>query len=213
MNRARKFMLLMVLGAMAGAAGAMPASSDARAELQAQLEATSSFRARFSQRVTDADGRLVEEGAGEFWLARPDRFRWEYAEPFPRLLIADGQRVWLYDPELEQVTVRDLDGLLDKTPAALLAGNIEQLDAYTISGERDGAILAVQLTPVAARSDFKRIDMAFVDNQLSRLELLDQFGQLTRIDFVEAVSNPGIDPSRFAFRAPAGTDIIDESSR
>lgn len=196
-------------GVAAGSAGDDPAI---RAELLAQLQNITSYSAGFSQRVTDADGRLVEEGAGTFWLARPDRFRWEYAEPFPRLILADGDRIWLFDEELEQVTVRDMAGLLEQTPAALLAGDTGQLDNYDVRGERDGEILVVQLTPRASRGDFRQIDMAFVSGSLWRLELFDQFGQVTRIDFSNGLVNPEIAADKFTFVVPEGADLIDESS-
>lgn len=202
--------LIALLGLpLAGLAGTDHAG--VRDELRAQLERVSSYTAQFSQRVTDIDGRLVEEGAGTFWLARPDRFRWEYTEPFPRLILADGSRIWLYDEELEQVTVRDMAGLLEQTPAALLAGDVGQLDNYTVRGERDGDILAVQLTPDTVRTDFRQIDMAFVAGALRRLELRDQFGQVTRIDFSAERVNPETPDETFVFVVPEGADVIDET--
>ncbi|NND55332.1 MAG: outer membrane lipoprotein chaperone LolA [Gammaproteobacteria bacterium] len=182
----------------------------AAAELRSRLSSLNTFVAAFEQQVENADGRIIDEGSGRFWLSRPGRFRWEYATPWPRLLMADGSSLWLFDEELEQVTVRDAGGLLDDTPAAILAGRLELLERYRISGTETDGVLQVRLEPMEAATDFRRIDLQFAGSELLQLVLLDQFGQVTRIGFTDSASNTELDPALFEFVVPDGADVIDE---
>jgi len=205
----RLFGVCCLLLSVAATAGDL-SSAEATSELRTRLSNLDTFTARFEQRVTDANGRIVDEGSGEFWLARPGRFRWQYETPWRRLLLADGEALWLFDEELEQVTVRDAGVLLDDTPAALLAGRLELLDRYRISGARDGSALQVRLVTTNAAAAFREVVMRFADNDLVELELQDQFGQVTRIGFAEARANPQIAMALFSFEVPEGADVIDE---
>ena len=208
MLRSLAGVVLLICSALAGAAELTPAA--AADELRARLAGLDTFAARFEQRVSDANGRIIDEGSGEFWLARPGRFRWQYETPWPRLLLADGESLWLFDEELEQVTVRDTGGLLDDTPAAIFAGRLELLDRYRITGSREGDWLRVQLEPADAGTEFRRVAMRFAGDELVELELFDQFGQVTQISFAGAQANPQLDAALFRFAVPEGADVIDE---
>lgn len=201
--------LCLLLPAAAGS-GELAAAA-ARTELQRYIESTASYSATFTQRVTDADGELAEEGAGQFWLARPGQFRWLYEAPWVREIVADGERIWLYDAELDQVTTQDLTAILEQTPAGLLAGNTSSLDDYTITGSATDDVITIALQPRQGAGDFERITMVLAGRVLTELRLNDRFGQQTLIRFSEPRINIELDPGLFEFVVPAGADVIDES--
>ncbi len=188
------------------------ADDSSREYLTEYLQELGSYRAHFVQTVTDSDGGVREQSTGRFWLARPDQFRWEYQSPWPQLILTDGDRIWLYDEDLEQVTVRLVGELLARTPAGLLAGNTKMLDDYRISERVDEGSLLITLIPLAGRAEFSYIELQFVDEQLSGMRLEDQLGQLTLIEFTEVELNPSIDQGLFHFAVPAGVDVIDETT-
>ena len=169
--------------------------------------------ARFSQSLTDADGVLTEAAAGRFWLSRPGRFRWSYTAPYEREVVSDGQRVWIYDPELEQVTVREIGDSLGSTPAGLLAGSESALDNLNIIAlDRDGTLEWVQVLPTDGQSEFAAVSLGFDQANLVELEFVDRLDQRTRIIFEELVLNEPVDEAQFIFQAPAGADIIGAST-
>ena len=199
----------LATGAQAGGEELLE-DADIRAAFVAELQGLESFAADFRQVVRDADGNVLEEATGDFRLARPDRFRWRYDEPLPREIIADGTDIWLYDIELDQVTVRPFAGIIEQTPAGILAGDLELLDAYTIGGQAADDDLLVMLQPASNRPDFTDIRVRFVNGQLAGMQLTDQFGQTTAIVFSAVDRNPDIDPAVFQFSLPANADLIDE---
>jgi outer membrane lipoprotein carrier protein len=188
------------------------AEEDSRARVSEYLQALGSYSARFSQTVTDRDGKVREQSTGRFWLARPDRFRWQYESPWPQLILTDGERIWLYDEDLEQVTVRFMDDLLARTPAGLLAGNTQMLDDYRISERETDEGLEVKLTPLAGRAEFTYIELHFVNERLAGMRLEDQLGQLTSIEFSAVELNPTLEEDLFRFTVPVGVDVVDETA-
>jgi len=176
------------------------------------LNATQSARADFEQKVHDRNGRLVQESRGTFLFQRPGKFRWTYAKPYPQVIVGDGQRLWIYDEDLQQVTVRKLDQALGHTPAALLAGNNEVVKAFRLTeqGARDG-MEWVEATPRDTESNFDKIRLGFGFSGLQALELLDSFGQTTLLRFTSFQRNARIDPDQFRFTPPKGADVIGDS--
>ncbi len=175
------------------------------------LSGTQTARADFEQRITNRDGKLVQESRGTFSLARPGRFRWTYAKPYAQLIVGDGARVWIHDEDLNQVTVRRLDQALGSTPAALLAGNNEVASAFELSdqGTRDG-LEWLEAKPRGKESSFEAIRMGFGVAGLQAMELKDAFGQSTVLRFTGYQRNPRLDPSLFRFAPPKGADVIGE---
>ncbi len=205
--------LSVVLGFVrlpAAVAEPLPDNPAMREALLARLQALDSFSSDFLQLVRDGEGVVVENASGNFLLSKPDRFRWHYDTPWPRDIVADGTDLWQYDEELEQVTVRPFAGVIEQTPAGILAGNLEQLDGYAIAGEQLSDGLLVNLQPRQSRPDFSAIELRFVDGVLTAMQLVDQFGQTTRILFENAVLNPPTGEDAFQFVLPAGADLIDE---
>jgi outer membrane lipoprotein carrier protein len=187
-------------------------ADEARTHLQGFLDSADRYSARFVQQLVDEEGEVLDEGGGEFWLQRPGQFRWHYEPPMERLLVSNGEQIWLYDVELEQVTVRSADGALEQTPAGLLVASSMALDNYQLSiRERSGDFVAVGLIPTQAQSDFEDIVLGLEGTQLVSLTLADHFGQKTIINFHNINPDPLIDPIIFSLEIPPGTDVLDQT--
>ena len=175
------------------------------------LQSTQSVRADFDQKVTDRAGKPVQQSKGSFVLLRPGRFRWTYAKPVDQLIVGDGERVWIYDRDLNQVTVRRLSKALGSTPAALLAGSSDVEKAFELAeaGQRDG-LEWLEAKPRDREAGFERIRMGFDVAGVRAMELTDHFGQTTLLRFSNLVRNPKVDPSEFRFTPPKDADVLGE---
>jgi outer membrane lipoprotein carrier protein len=173
------------------------------------MASTQAATGEFEQRIYGRDRKVVQESRGTLAFARPGRFRWTYSKPYEQVIVGDGARVWVYDPDLNQVTVRKLDLALGATPAALLAGANEALQAFTLKdeGTRDG-LEWVEAVPRERESTFERIRMGFGFSGLERMELVDAFGQTTELRFTGFQRNARVDPALFRFAPPPGADVI-----
>jgi outer membrane lipoprotein carrier protein len=204
-------LLLLVFG-LAGSSAAL-AEADARAELLAFINSADRFAAGFEQTLTDETGEVIEVTGGRFWLQRPGMFRWHYAEPMERILVSDGKRIWLYDVDLDQVTVRDAEGAIESTPAGILVGDATTLDNYDLTiAEQRGSYRAVSLRPKAGGGDFSDILLGLERGALVDLRLQDRFGQLTEIRFIDTQANPEISTATFELEIPDGVDVIDQTA-
>ena len=206
--------LVVVLAAICSLLVAPVAAAAAgRAQLEQFIAATSAWQAEFQQEVYNEQEQLVEKAAGYFSLLRPGMFRWEYTAPWNQSIVADGERIWLYDADLEQVTVRSLSGGLSQTPAALLAGDVAALDAVTVVAvTAEDGISRLEMQNVDTNSDFERVTVLFRGSDLVGLELADRLGQTTRIRFFNAKLNPDLSTADFELVVPDSVDIIDESA-
>lgn len=185
----------------------------ARARVDAFLNGLQGLQAQFVQVLTDRNGRVIEETSGTLAIKRPNRFRWDYTEPYRQVIVADGTRVWLYDSDLEQVTVRKLDDTLSATPAMLLSGEGELDDNFTIvEAQQDAGVQWVRLEPKREDTDFKWVRLGFVGQELRHMQLADKLGQTTLLQFTDVERNPLLDPSRFTFSVPPGADVIGRAS-
>ncbi len=175
------------------------------------VRTTQSARADFSQKVHDRSGRLVQESKGSFVFLRPGRFRWTYEKPVDQLIVGDGERVWIYDRDLNQVTVRRISSALGSTPAALLAGSSDVEKAFHLAdaGTRDG-LEWLEARPRDREAGFERIRMGFSATGVEAMELTDHFGQTTLLRFSGLVRNPKLDGSEFRFQPPKGADVLGE---
>ena len=167
------------------------------------------LRADFTQQVYDERGRLVRRSSGRMLMQRPGQFRWDYQQPSAQLVVADGQRLWSYDPGLEQVSVRPLDQALGTTPLSLLSGTTPLDESFTIGAAqtRDG-LSWYELTPKQPNAEFRLLRVAFQGEVLASLELEDSFGQRTRLDLEKLERNPALDPDLLRFTPPAGVDVV-----
>jgi len=178
-------------------------------QLHAFLEGTQSAQGNFRQIVVNREGRTTQTSAGTFAFARPGKFRWTYEKPFDQLIVGDGEKVWVYDRDLNQVIVRELDAALGATPAALLAGdNALEKNFTLVAGGAANGLEYVDATPKAADSQFKRIRLGFTDDLPRRMVLTDAFGQTTELTFGDMRRNPKLAPETFAFTPPKGADVV-----
>jgi len=199
--------LLLLLGALLpGLAGAASVES-----LKALLEQTTTARARFAQMVLDKNLKMLQQATGSMQFSRPGKFRWEYDKPQEQVIVSDGSRVWLYDKDLNQVTVRKFDRALGSSPAALLAGSneIEKSYFFTAVGNRDG-LDWLEAVPRTQETAFEKIRLGFGKSGLEAMELRDQFGQVTVIKFSTIERNVKLSPEAFRFTPPKGADVISE---
>jgi outer membrane lipoprotein carrier protein len=175
------------------------------------VRGTQSARADFEQKVYDRSGKLTQESKGSFAFQRPGLFRWVYAKPVDQVIVGDGERVWIHDRDLNQVTVRKLSRALGSTPAALLAGSADIEKAFELSdaGKKDG-LEWLEATPREREAGFERVRMGFDADELRAMELFDHFGQRTVLRFLNLRRNPKIDKSEFRFEPPKGADVLGE---
>jgi outer membrane lipoprotein carrier protein len=174
-------------------------------------KSTQAARAGFEQKVYDKAGKLVQESKGSFVFQRPGKFRWVYAKPTDQVIVGDGERVWIHDRDLNQVTVRKLTAALGSTPAALLAGSADIEKAFELSegGSRDG-LEWLEARPREREAGFERVRMGFGPNGVQAMELTDHFGQTTQLRFSDMTRNPKVDPGEFRFEPPPGADVLGE---
>jgi len=177
--------------------------------LETRFAGLDSFSAEFTQKLFDADQVMQEESSGVLWVQRPNRFNLEYRQPYYQLYIADGKELYFYDKDLEQVTVKSQEGMLENTPAMLLSNpaKLDQLYHVKPQGEEDG-LFWYELTPKQQGGSFERINLAFKSNELRIMELLDSFNQTTRLMFKNIQRNPDLNPKLFRFTPPKGVDVI-----
>ena len=197
--------LLVLAAQSAGAAG-----GDSLARVEAYLGSLKTLSAEFVQVVRNRDGQIVDRATGTLSLSRPDRFRWDYREPYVQTIVADGRKLWLYDSDLEQVTVRTLEAGLGSTPAMLLSGSGKVGDSFAAGAvESDGGWTWCRLQPKSTATDFERVSLAFdARGELAAMELFDKLGQSTTLEFTNVQRNAAVDDSRFVFTPPAGVDVI-----
>jgi outer membrane lipoprotein carrier protein len=176
---------------------------------QSYVRTTQAAQADFEQKVYDGKGKLKQEARGSFAFLRPGKFRWTYAKPNPQLIVGDGERVWIYDEDLKQVTVRRMAKALGSTPAALLAGaaDIEKAFELADAGERDG-LAWVEAKPREKEAGFERVRLGLGAAGVEAMELWDNFGQKTVLRFSKIVRNPKLDPAEFRFTPPKGADVL-----
>ena len=176
--------------------------------LQRFLAETRTLRAEFRQQLFDEDGGLVEEASGVVTLARPGRFRWVYEEPYEQQVVGDGERVWIYDADLDQVTVSDVDASLGTTPAMLLQSDRPLEDAFEVRAlGTEGPLQWVELLPRGEESAFRVIRIAIAGEGLRAMDFDDDFGQSIRIAFEGLETNIHMDDDHFRFVVPAGADL------
>ena len=185
------------------------ASGPARSALERFSKSLETLHATFTQTITAPDGRGEDASAGEVWLKRPGLVRWVYGGEFPELIVADGERVWLYDKLLEQVTVKAQSPLAENTPLLLLT-NLESLDEQFLAreaGDYDG-MNVLELVSKNTESEFDRVLLGFTGDQFVMMSLEDAFGLRTEIRFSEIVRNPELDADLFRFDPPDHVDVV-----
>lgn len=200
-----KYILAAILSA------AFSAHAGSIEKLNSFVRSTQSARAEFTQTVLDKRANATQQASGTMEFSRPGKFRWSYTRPYAQTIVGDGKKLWIYDSELNQVSVKPLDAALGSSPAALLAGSNAIERGFTLNdiGVEDG-LEWLEATPKAKDTSFERIRMGFSSNTLAVMELKDSFGQTTVIRFANLQRNPKIAANTFKFTPPKGADVIGE---
>jgi outer membrane lipoprotein carrier protein len=199
---------LLVAGLLA--CSALVARADALDTLREFVRDVQSGRAAFTQTVTSADGQKKRSSSGSFEFARPNRFRFAYAKPFEQLIVSDGQKVWIHDLDLNQVSVRRLDKALGATPAALLAGASLDKEFELAAQPPQGGIDWVMATPRQKDGAFQSMRIGFRGKELAAVEILDGFGQRSLLQFSQYAANVALPEAAFRFVPPPGADVIEQ---
>jgi outer membrane lipoprotein carrier protein len=177
---------------------------------QSYVRTTQAARGDFTQKVYDKTGKLVQDSRGSFAFLRPGRFRWSYVKP-QQLIVGDGDRVWIHDADLNQVTVRRATRVIGATPAALLAGASDIANSFELreTGTRDG-LEWLEARPREKEAGFEVVRLGLSTGGVEAMELVDHFGQTTQLRFSNVVRNPQIEPATFRFTPPKGADVLGE---
>lgn len=191
------------------------AMADVNPQVNHFFNEVQTYSAKFQQVVLDEGFNPIEESAGIVMIKRPGKFRWDYEPPSEHRIISNGDKVWTYDVELEQVTVRSLKEAVGKTPAGLLAGGTDVNEEFKVSdlGEVNGPLYWVRMEPKNEDVGFEDIRIGFEDGRLRVMELVDSLGQTTRITMTDGEENQPMQDKRFEFTPPEGVDVIDETAQ
>ncbi|MCM5569360.1 outer membrane lipoprotein chaperone LolA [Burkholderiaceae bacterium FT117] len=213
-DRRRSLCAALAIGGLAAVVqgfAASPASAAGLDQLRLFLTETRSARGVFTQKVLRANGQALESTQGAFAFARPGKFRWEVRKPFEQLMVADGERLWFHDKDLNQVTIQKLGAAMGATPAAILFGTAEIDKAFTLSelGEREG-LEWIEALPKNADQGFDRIAIGLRNGLPEAMEVRDAFGRTSVFAFAAIERNPELAASLFRFSPPAGADVIEQ---
>lgn len=184
-------------------------AADARTQLKAFVTGVNSATGTFTQNTVGPQGATQRAQRGEFAFQRPGKFKWAVSEPYEQLVVSDGQRLFQYDPDLSQVTTRQVDQAIGTSPAAILfgSGDLEQAFDVTPLPARDG-LEWLRAKPRSPDAGFAQVDIGLQNNLPARVELLDSFGQTTRVELSGIQSNPSLPATEFNFTPPEGVDVV-----
>jgi len=204
----KRLLKTMVIVTLLGGAGL--ARADAVSALKDFVREAKTGRAHFSQTVSSPDGKRSKTSSGSFEFQRPNQFRFAYAKPFEQLIVGDGQKVWIFDPDLNQASSRKMDKALGATPAALLAGtDLERDFTLKVQPSAEG-VDWVQATPRQADAGLQSLKIGFKGKELAAIEVVDGFGQRSLLQFSAVSTNAAVAADRFRFVLPAGADLIEQ---
>ncbi|MEF9996167.1 MAG: outer membrane lipoprotein chaperone LolA [Burkholderiaceae bacterium] len=205
--------LFAVALAASALAWAIPAQAAGSIDqLRAFLTQTQSARGDFTQKVSNRDGKSTQPvSSGRFEFQRPGKFRWTYVLPYEQVIVSDGAKLWLYDKDLNQVTVKKLAAALPASPASILFGSNDFEREFEVSddGSKDGVAWIVA-QPRGKDTSFQRIRIGFRDGLPAAMELQDSFGQTSRLAFAKVERNPRLETDAFRFSPPKGADVLED---
>jgi outer membrane lipoprotein carrier protein len=188
---------------------APPSHATPAADVEKLLDGVSSWSADFTQTIDDGHGKVVRSAAGKLYLQKPGKFRWDYSQPSQQLILADGKQIWLYDKDLQQANVRDMDVSLESTPAVLLSGGATVGSQFDVTAlPKSGGLDWYQLVPKHPETDFQMVRIGFNKGELASMFLVDKLNQVTQLTFSNAQRNVKLIPDLFTFTPPPGVDVI-----
>jgi len=212
MSEANRFFAVgkRLIAAALIACASLAAKADAVDTLKEFVRDVKTGRAQFTQTVTSPDGKKNKTSSGSFEFSRPNRFRFAYAKPFEQTIVGDGQKVWIYDADLNQASSRKIGAALGATPAALLAGGSLEKDFELAALPAKDGLEWAQATPKAKDGAFKSVQVGFRSKELAAIEIIDAFGQRSVLQFKQFTPGVTVSPEAFTFTPPAGADVIEQ---
>jgi outer membrane lipoprotein carrier protein len=206
----RRFLLAGMAATTLAVSGITPARAAGIDQLRSFLSQTKTARGEFSQRVGSRNSPKAQNSSGTFVFQRPGRFRWTYVKPYEQVIVADGETLYLFDKDLNQVTVKKLAGAIPASPASILFGSNQFEKDFEVrdGGSRD-ELEWIVATPRARDTPFEKIEIGFRDGLPAAMQLADSFGQTSQLRFSKVERNPAIDPLTFRFTPPPGADVLD----
>jgi len=178
-------------------------------KLKQELSRFDQFSANFEQISRDGQGQVLQKQTGSLTVAKPNKFYWESEEPFAQLLVSNGTTLWVYDEDLEQVTVQALDKRMSSTPVLILGGEASEIAKhYDVYASESDSELQFALIPKQSGNLFSRLELEFNDGQIKQLVIKDEVGQITSVVFTNVDKQVQVPASMFEFDVPEGTDII-----
>ena len=206
-----RFASLLLLPVLAFSSLSAHADADSVKRLGQLLGQSDTITARFSQLTLDGSGTQLQETAGEMAVKRPGLFYWHTDAPQEQTMISDGQKVTLWDPDLEQATIKKLDQRLTQTPALLLSGDVSKIsESFDITSKQAGDVMDFTLKPKIRDTLFDSLRLSFRGGKINDMQLIDSVGQRTNILFNGVEVNKPIPASKFKFEIPKGADVIQE---
>lgn len=207
--------LLFVIISFISISFSLPASAeanDAIQQLNLFIKNTQTLKAKFSQvLINNTLSTDTQPKTGEFYLSRPGLFRWNYQKPYVQEIVSNGKRVWFYDVDLEQVTIKNVTEALSMGPALLLSGKSSITERFALEPQSViNGVAWLKLVPKEKINGFKSIRIGLKNNLLVEMVMGDEFDQVTHIRFVDIVVNPKLTPDLFEFKIPEGVDVISE---
>ncbi|MHC8441916.1 MAG: outer membrane lipoprotein chaperone LolA [Candidatus Eutrophobiaceae bacterium] len=192
----------------------IPAQAKDNDPLQVFLNGLTGFQARFTQTLYNDQNRVLERAQGVLYMRIPKKFLWIYQQPYEQHIVSDGENIWVYDVDLEQVIAHSAEAFYDAAPSAILSGDTKRLELHfikrTITDENEDGLLWMELLPRSQDSAYSWIRLGFSAERLAMMILKDSIGQTSRIDFSAVELNPDIPDEYFTFQIPDGVDVIDE---
>ncbi len=186
-----------------------PSHATPATDVEKLLDGVSSWSADFTQTIDDGHGKVVRSAAGKLYLQKPGKFRWDYSQPSQQLILADGKQIWLYDKDLQQANVRDMDVSLASTPAVLLSGGATVGTQFDVTAlPKSNGLDWYQLVPKHPDTDFQMVRIGFNKGELASMFLADKLNQVTQLTFTNAQRNAKLIPDLFTFTPPPGVDVI-----
>ena len=202
----------VTLGTILMLFGMMQSFADSHeTRLQRNLENYASLTGQFTQIISSEKSQHIQSSAGEFWIQKPNRFRWHYSTPYVQKIISNGEKLWIYDEDLEQVTIKEASESIESSPLAVIVGATSLDTAFDVTPV-DGLdnLQWLRLIPNAEANSFEFIEVGFKNGLLSKMRLKDNFGQTTYLTFTDVMVDTSIDTNRFEFAVPEGADVFNE---
>lgn len=209
MKTPRQFLCFLFLFSLA----ALSFASSSQDSLENHLQGYKNLSGQFTQIISSENSSHSQSSTGEFWIKKPNQFRWHYSTPYIQQIISNGESLWVYDEDLEQVSIKDASQSINSSPLAIILGSakLDKLFNITQLGDNDD-LQWLSLTPLEESSGFEFINVGFKNGLLTRMVLQDNFGQTTRLLFTDVSVQMPIANDKFEFIVPEGADVFDETA-